>query len=152
MMIRRYSRLRNYRTFEERYKYLRLQGSIGTDTFGFDRYINQTFYRSREWRLIRDEVIVRDDGCDLGILGYEIHGEILVHHMNPITPDLIANFNPDILDPEFLITTTRLTHNAMHYGVEEHAPRQFVERKPGDTDLWERTHDANGNPRRVGQF
>lgn len=138
MMIRRYSVLRRLSTFEERFKYLRIQGTVGQDTWGFDRYINQSFYRSREWKRIRDRVIVRDNGCDLGIEGYEIHGHILVHHMNPMTPEQIENFNPDILDPEFLITTTQLTHNAIHYGVEEHSPRQLVERKPGDTNLWER--------------
>lgn len=136
MMIRRYSRLKRLPTFEERFRYLRLQGSVGRESFGFDRHINQQFYRSREWKDIRDFVIVRDDGCDLGVEGFEIHAEILVHHMNPMTPQDIIHGHGHILDPEFLITTTHETHNAIHYGSDVHIPRVLVERKAGDTELW----------------
>lgn len=138
-MIRRYSRLRRIDTFEERFKYLRLQGSVGRESFGFDRHINQQFYKSREWKDIRDFVIVRDNGCDLGIDGYEIYSELLVHHMNPMDPQAIVHGDPRILDPQLLITTTHQTHNAIHYGDENHIPRQIVERKAGDTQLWERS-------------
>lgn len=136
-MIRRYSALRRLETFEERYLYLRLQGSIGRESFGFDRHINQKFYRSREWKDIRHHIIVRDNGCDLGVDGYEIHSDILVHHMNPMEVKDIVHGDPRILDPEFLITTTHRTHNAIHYGDENQIPRQYVPRRPGDTDLWE---------------
>jgi hypothetical protein len=138
-MIRRYSRLRHLETFEERFQYLRLQGSVGRSTFGFDRHINQAFYRSREWQDIRDHVIVRDNGCDLGIDGYEIHSRILIHHMNPMDTEAIIHRHPNILDPEYLITTTHKTHNAIHYGDENLLPRKPVERRARDTDLWERT-------------
>jgi hypothetical protein len=136
-MIRRYSELRRLETFEERYRYLRLQGSIGRQSFGFDRHINQKFYRSREWKDVRHHVIARDNGCDLGVEGYEIHTDILIHHMNPMEVEDIVHGNPNILNPEFLITTTHRTHNAIHYGDENQIPRQFVPRRPGDTDLWE---------------
>jgi hypothetical protein len=139
-MIRRYSRLKRLETFEERYRYLRLQGSVGRDSFGFDRHVNQAFYKSREWRDIRDLVIVRDEGCDLGVPGYEIHTELLVHHMNPMQLEDIEHAHPNILDPEFLITTTHRTHNAIHYGDERQLPRQHTPRRRGDTDLWERIY------------
>lgn len=135
-MIRRYSELRRLETFEERFRYLRLQGSVGRESFGFDRHVNQAFYRSREWKLARDFVIVRDNGCDLGVDGYDIHSEILVHHMNPMLLEDIEQGHPNILDPEFLITTTHKTHNAIHYGDENHIPRQLTERRAGDTALW----------------
>lgn len=135
-MIRRYSRLRRLDTFEDRFNYLRLQGSIGRDTFGFDRYLNQQFYQSREWKDVRHHVIARDEGCDLGVPGYEIHTELVVHHMNPMTADQIMHFDPRILDPEYLITTTHDTHNAIHYGDASRIPKQYVPRRPGDTVLW----------------
>ena len=135
-MRRTYSEMLNYDTFEDRYKYLRLNGSVGLDTFGFDRHMNQQFYRSREWKQMRNLVIARDYGCDLGLEGYEIHEAIYVHHMNPMTPDDIKHGNDDILDPEFLICVTHKTHNAIHYGDERLLPRQLVERRPGDTKLW----------------
>lgn len=135
-MIRRYSALRRLHTFEARFRYLRLKGSVGRESFGFDRHINQAFYKSREWRNVRDFVIVRDNGCDLGVDGYEIHSDILVHHMNPMEPESIVHGDPRILDPEYLITTTHTTHNAIHYGDEKQIPRQLVERRPGDTQLW----------------
>jgi hypothetical protein len=135
-MTRRYSELRRLETFEERYKYLRIRGRVGAETFGFDRVFNQRFYRSTEWRRIRNFVIVRDNGCDLGVEGYEIHGELLVHHMNPMTVVEVTHGEDHILNPEFLITTTHRTHNAIHYGDENLLPKAVVERKPGDTKLW----------------
>lgn len=134
--MRRYSELRRLNTFEERYNYLRLQGSIGRASFGFDRHVNQAFYKSREWRDLRHHVIVRDNGCDLGVDGFEIHSDLLVHHMNPLDLEAIEDADPRILDPEFLITTTHRTHNAIHYGDESLLPRQFVPRRHGDTRLW----------------
>lgn len=136
MKTRRYSELRRLSTFEERFEYLNLQGYVGEQTFGFDRWINQQFYRSREWKLARNEVIVRDHGCDLGVLGYDIHRDILVHHMNPLSEvDLVAG-EELIIDPEYLITTSKRTHNAIHWGDASQLPRAPVERVPGDTKLW----------------
>jgi hypothetical protein len=136
MRIRSYSELRRIDTFEERYRYLALQGSVGRSTFGFDRHINQKFYTSRQWRQLRAEIIIRDIGCDLGIEGYEIHDQILIHHMNPIDANSILHGDPDILNPEFLITTTNRTHNAIHYGDESQLPRSLAVRRSGDTKLW----------------
>jgi hypothetical protein len=133
---RTYSELERLPTFEERYDYLRLGGSVGVSTFGFDRYINQDFYRSRDWKLTRDYVIIRDNGCDLGISGYEIHDSILVHHMNPMSADDVIHGEEWILNPEFLISTTKDTHNAIHYGDRSLLRQLFVERGPGDTRLW----------------
>lgn len=135
-LFRKYSELRRLFTFEERFEYLRLGGVVGTSTFGFDRYINQDFYRSREWRSVRDRVIVRDNGCDLGIEGYEIHGNLLVHHMNPMTADDVVHGEDWILNPDFLITTTQDTHNAIHYGDKSLLKTPFVPRQPNDTKLW----------------
>ncbi len=135
-MIRRYAELRPLQTLEERFEYLVLHGSVGVDTFGFDRYMNQLFYRSREWRKVRLEVIARDNGCDLGVEGYEIHDRVFIHHMNPMTPEDIERGASEILDPEFLITTTHQTHNAIHYGAANLLARPPVERRPGDTKLW----------------
>ena len=135
-MIRRYSELRHIPTFEERFDYLKLNGSVGRETFGFDRYINQRFYTSKEWRDIRHYVIARDLGLDLGAEGYEINSRILIHHMNPIVVDDILHKNDDILDPEFLITTCHNTHNAIHYGDSSLLPKPLVERSRGDTKLW----------------
>lgn len=136
MRTRRYSELRRLNTFEDRFKYLSLQGQVGESTFGFDRYLNQLFYRSREWKDVRHEVIVRDGGCDLGIAGYDIHGRVLIHHMNPISEEAIIQGDSSLLDPQYLITTTHQTHNAIHYGDERLLPRPFVPRRPGDTKLW----------------
>lgn len=136
MTIKTYSELQRIDTFEERFRYLSLRGSVGRSTFGFDRYINQKFYTSREWRYARRDVIARDLGCDLGIEGFEIHSQILIHHMNPITADNIKHGDQDLIDPEFLITTTQLTHNAIHYGTEKQLPRPFTSRIRGDTKLW----------------
>lgn len=135
-MIRTYTELSRLYSFEERYQYLKLRGTVGYSTFGFDRYINQQFYRSREWKLIRDEVITRDEGLDLGAEGYEIFDRIIIHHMNPMTVKDISHGDYSILNPDFLITTTHRTHNAIHYGDESLLPKPFVERRPGDTKLW----------------
>lgn len=131
-----YSELRRIATFEERFRYLSLQGSVGRSTFGFDRWINQQFYTSREWKQVRQFVIARDEGCDLGVEGFEIHAQLLIHHMNPMTPEDIVHEEAWILDPEFLITTQHNTHNAIHYGDESLLPRKRVDRRPGDTRLW----------------
>lgn len=136
MMSRSYSELRGLSTFEERFEYLCMVGQVGEVTFGFDRWMNQQFYHSPMWRHARDEVIVRDQGCDLGIQGYEIHGGLLVHHMNPMTAHDIAEGAEWILDPEFLITTTHRTHNAIHYGDYDLLPRPVVARHRGDTSVW----------------
>lgn len=135
-MIRTYSDLRNLETIQERYRYLKLSGAVGRDTFGYDRWMNQEFYRSRAWRHIRNHVIARDLGCDLGIENYEIHDAVYIHHMNPMMPDDIIHGNDDILDPEFLISVSLRTHNAIHYGDETQLPKDYVPRQPGDTRLW----------------
>lgn len=135
-MIRSYTELRRLHTFEERYHYLALRGAVGHTTFGFDRHMNQKFYTSREWKQVREHVIVRDNGCDLGIDGYEIYSKLYIHHMNPMVVADIVHGNDDILDPEFLITTTHRTHNAIHYGDEKLLPRPLAARRPGDTKLW----------------
>lgn len=136
MNIKTYSELRRIETFEERYQYLALKGDVGSSTFGFDRYINQNFYTSREWRQLRHQIITRDNSCDLGIAGYEIHSGLLVHHMNPMNVDDISHGESSILNPNFLITTTHRTHNAIHYGDAKLLPRLFEERRRGDTKLW----------------
>lgn len=136
MSIKTYSELSKLTTFEERYNYLRLNGFVGKETFGFDRYLNQVFYKSSKWRSIRDFVIVRDNGCDLGIEGREIHGRIIIHHMNPITIQDITQQTEFLLDPEFLISTVHETHNAIHYGDTNLLIREPVERKRNDTCPW----------------
>lgn len=135
-MVKSYSELRLINTFEERFDYLSLRGQVGKETFGFDRWMNQEFYRSVEWRNLRKHVIARDEGCDLGVFGYEIYDRIYIHHMNPMTKqDLLEN--PEvILDTEFLICVTHLTHNAIHYGDRNLLRKPLVERRPGDTRLW----------------
>ena len=136
MIIRTYSELITLPTFEDRYHYLQLNGAVGKDTFGFDRYINQQFYRSKEWQRIRDEVIIRDNACDLGMEGYEIHGRIYVHHMNPIMVRDIQSNSDYLMNPEFLICTTHRTHNAIHYGDENLLVRAPIERTKNDTCPW----------------
>ena len=136
MSIKTYSELSKLTNFEERYNYLRLNGLVGKETFGFDRYLNQVFYRSSKWRSIRDFVIVRDNGCDLGIEGREIHGRIIIHHMNPITIQDITQQTEFLLDPEFLISTAHETHNAIHYGDMNLLIRESFERKRNDTCPW----------------
>ena len=136
MRLRTYRELLREETFVARFRYLSLSGIVGDTTFGFDRWINQQFYTSREWRSLRHEIIARDEGCDLGILSHEIHDRIIIHHMNPISAEEIQQSDDDILNPEYLITTSHLTHNAIHYGDERLLPRPIVDRKPGDTKLW----------------
>ena len=136
--IRTYSELIQLPTFEERYRYLRLQGAVGKSTFGFDRYLNQKFYRSSEWKRIRDEVIIRDNGCDLGIEDRLIYGRILIHHMNPITEKDIIRMSDALMNPDYLICVTHQTHNAIHYGNEDLLFTGFVERRPNDTCPWKR--------------
>jgi len=133
---RTYSELRKFDSFPERFDYLRLHGEVGEATFGFDRYINQRFYRSQEWKMARRDVIMRDNGCDLGIPGYEIHGGLFIHHMNPIALDDILHHEAWIFDPEFLITTTQRTHNAIHFSDENLLPKVVIARSPNDTRLW----------------
>jgi hypothetical protein len=123
-------------TFEDRFLYLSLKGVVGESTFGFERHHNQKFYASREWRLIRDEVIARDLNQDLAIDGYDIYQRPIIHHMNPMAPQDIIHSNADILDPEFLITTTHRTHNAIHYGDKTLLALPLVARRPNDTLLW----------------
>lgn len=134
--VRSYRELSMLDDFEERFDYLALQGGVGEATFGYDRWVNQRFYKSREWRQVRDFVIARDEGCDLGVAGHEIHTNLLIHHMNPITQYEIVHGDPDILNPDYLITTTQRTHNAIHYGDKSLLPKAFVERQRNDTNLW----------------
>ena len=136
MSIRTYSELIALPTFEERYRYLKLDGRVGEDTFGFDRYLNQIFYKSKEWRSVRDYVIARDNGCDLGIEGHEIFGKILIHHMNPITKTDILERSDLLLNPEYLICTIKNTHDAIHYGDENLLIITPKERTKNDTCPW----------------
>lgn len=136
--IKTYSELITLPTFKERFEYLRLNGNVGEETFGFDRYINQLFYRSQRWKSIRDFVIIRDNGCDLGVEGHEIYSRILIHHMNPITIKDIEQESEFLLNPEYLITTVHSTHNAIHYGDESLLIQAPVERTQNDTCPWRR--------------
>ena len=139
MRIRTYSELITLPTFEERFDYLKLNGRVGMDTFGFDRIFNQKFYTSKEWKRIRDFVIVRDNGCDLAHPDYTIQGSrILIHHMNPISLQDIENATDFLLDPEYLICTTHDTHNAIHYGDERLLQKGPIERTKYDTCPWKR--------------
>lgn len=135
-MIRNYSELSKLKTFEERFEYLRLDGEVGKETFGFDRIFNQQFYRSAEWKLAKRNVIIRDLGCDLGIEDREIWGRIVIHHMNPITLSDIENHTKFLLDPEFLVTTTPITHNAIHYGDSNLLVLEPIARSVNDTCPW----------------
>ena len=136
MSIRTYSELSLLPTGEERFKYLQLNGRVGDDTFGFDRYINQNFYRSAEWKRIRDQIIIRDNGCDLALEGYEIYGRILIHHMNPITVKDVELSTEYLMNPEYLICVTHNTHNAIHYGDEKLLMKGPVVRTKNDTCPW----------------
>lgn len=134
--LKTYSELMTFQTFEERFEYLSLKGQVGEETYGFDRWINQRFYRSPEWKSVRDFVIVRDSGCDLGVLGREIRERIIVHHMNPILMRDIQDGTSILLDPEYLITTCHNTHEAIHYGSAEILIKDPVVRRPNDTCPW----------------
>ena len=136
MIVRTYSELIKLQSFEERFEYLKLNGRVCEETFGFDRYINQVFYKSKEWRSVRDKVIIRDNGCDLALLDREIRGRILIHHMNPISKEDILRKSDMILNPEYLICTTKNTHNAIHYGDIGLLMKDPIERKPNDTCPW----------------
>lgn len=138
MNIRTYSELITLPTFEERFEYLQLNGAVGEETFGFDRYLNQVFYRSRRWKLIRDSIIIRDNGCDLGVEGYDIYGKIIIHHMNPLSIRDIEHESDYLLNPEFLISTTLNTHNAIHYGDKNLLITAPVERRKNDTCPWKK--------------
>lgn len=138
-IIRTYSQLMSLPTFEERFKYLQLNGIVGTDTFGFDRYFNQRFYKSKEWKEIRKSIAIRDNGCDMGLADYPINGKILVHHMNPISLKDIEECSEYLMNPEYLICVSFDTHNAIHYGNEQIIRKKdIVERKPNDTAPWKR--------------
>ena len=134
--MKTYSELILLPTFKERFEYLKLSGVVGRDTFGFDRYLNQQFYRTSEWKKVRDAVIIRDNGCDLGVEGYEIHDRIIIHHMNPITANDIIKHSDWIVDPNQLICTSFRTHNALHYGDISLIDKQPTIRKPNDTCPW----------------
>lgn len=138
MKIRTYSELILLPTFMERYNYLKLGGKVGEATFGFDRYLNQKFYNSKEWKKVRDEVIIRDAACDLGIPDREINSRIIIHHMNPISKDDILNQTEFLLNPEYMICTLKRTHDAIHYGDESLLFNGLVERSPYDTCPWRR--------------
>lgn len=136
MSRRSYQELLSIPTFEERYNYLRLQGEVGIATFGFDRYLNQNFYRSREWKLLRNKIIVRDEGCDLAFTGYPCFGRAIIHHINPITEEMLVNADDSIFDPENLVLCSLQTHNAIHYGDPTKLRQDHVERRPNDTCPW----------------
>lgn len=137
MTLRTYSELITLPTFEERFEYLKLNGKVGNDTFGFDRYLNQVFYRSKEWKRVRNQVILRDNGCDLAIDDRQIFDRIYIHHMNPLLPDDIVNRSSYLLNPEYLICVSFDTHNAIHYGDASLLPKtQVIERSPNDTAPW----------------
>lgn len=138
MKIRTYSELMSLPTFKDRFRYLKLGGMVGDDTFGFDRYLNQRFYKSDEWLQVRDEVIIRDNACDLGVDGMDINSRILIHHMNPITKYDILNRTDLLLNPEYLICTTKRTHDAIHYGDENILFDALVTRQKNDTCPWRR--------------
>jgi hypothetical protein len=136
MKIRTYSELCKLTTFEDRFNYLRLDGNVCESTFGFDRYLNQVFYRSQLWKSVRDRIIVRDNGCDLGIDDRMIYGKIIIHHMNPITLRDIEKESDYLLNPDFLIATTHNTHNAIHYGDADLLIREPIVRSKNDTCPW----------------
>ena len=135
-MLRCYTDLIQLQTFKERYEYLRLGGLVGQDTFGFDRYLNQKFYHSHEWKRIRDKVIIRDEGRDLAMPGYELQSGIYIHHMNPIKPEDLSNVPDDILNPEYLICVSKRTHDAIHFGDSSLLPKLPTERTPNDMCPW----------------
>lgn len=131
-----YTELLTFPTFEERFRYLALNASVGDRTFGGERYLNQQFYTSAQWRKTRNEIIIRDNGCDMAMPGHEIHSTIYIHHINPIRPEDLKNHSASLLNPENLISVTHRTHNAIHYGDESQIEQPMVERRPGDTKDW----------------
>lgn len=133
---RTYTELSRIKAFEDRYDYLAVKAAVGMDTFGFERWLNQAFYHSAHWRRARDQVIARDYGCDLGVEGYEIGGNLIVHHMNPIAVEDITHANIDIINPEYLVTVSLRTHNAIHYGDRSGLAKPLIQRRPDDTKLW----------------
>lgn len=136
-MVKTYSELSKLKTFDERFRYLKLNGQVGSDTFGFDRYLNQKFYNSQMWRRVRDQIIVRDNGCDLGIDSEPIHGIVIVHHINPLMLEDITELTEYVLNPEYLICVSDKTHKALHYGNEDFLKSRLpIERKPNDTCPW----------------
>lgn len=137
-MTRTYSEVIMLPTFVERYRYLKIGGRVGSETFGYDRYLNQILYRTAEWKRFRNEIILRDNGCDLACEGYEIVGKILIHHINPITVEDVLQRDPKVFDPENVISTILNTHNAIHYGDESLLITEPIERKPNDTCPWKR--------------
>lgn len=142
--IRTYSELMQLKTFRDRFDYLSIRGQVGCETFGFNRWMNQKFYTSQQWRRLRHDIIARDEGCDLGIEGFEIHSRIIVHHMNPLVEEDIMYGTQNALDPEFLISTTHETHNAIHFGDASLLAKPYTPRQPGDTALW---HPRRTSPR-----
>lgn len=137
-MIRTYSELMKFSSFEERYEYLRLRGRVGESTFGYDRYLNQILYTSYKWKKARDKVIIRDNGCDLGVEGYQINDKIIIHHMNPITIEDVEMERPEVFDPEYLICVSDITHKAIHYGDKSLLPKTPIERFKWDTCPWKK--------------
>lgn len=137
-MIRTYTELIKIPTFEERFNYLKLNGRVAQETFGFDRWLNQVFYRSPQWRQLRNQIIIRDNGCDLGIEGRDIVDKIYVHHMNPLLKNDIVDKTEYLTNPEYLICVSHMTHEAIHYGDSNLLVKDFVERRPGDTIPWQR--------------
>lgn len=136
MRTRTYSEMSHFDTFEDRFNYLSLQGEVGATTFGFDRWLNQSFYTSPEWRRLRHHIIFRDNGCDLGVPDHEIFDRVIIHHITPMTVEDLESGNPLVFDPDNLICVSHNTHNAIHYGDASLLPQPFVERRPGDTKLW----------------
>lgn len=138
MIIKSYSKMLTFPTLEERFRYLELKGSVGKDTFGYDRYLNQILYHSGEWKSFRNDIIIRDNGCDLACEGHEIHKRILVHHINPITVEDVLNRSPKVFDPENVVCVSHITHNAIHYGDENLLITAPIERSQNDTCPWRR--------------
>lgn len=139
MNDKRYSEMITMPEFDDRFRYAKLDGQVGRDTFGFDRYLNQQFYRSKEWKRLRDQIIIRDNGCDLGVPGHEISGKIYIHHLNPLSPEDITKSTEKLFDPDNLVCVSAETHNAIHYGDESILEKnKIVERSPGDTCPWKR--------------
>ena len=139
MNDKRYSEMITMSEFDDRFRYVKLDGQVGKDTFGFDRYLNQQFYRSKEWKRLRDQIIIRDNGCDLGVPGHEISGKIYIHHLNPLSPEDITKSTEKLFDPDNLVCVSKETHNAIHYGDESILEKnKIVERSPGDTCPWKR--------------